>query len=211
LNEINARHFASSRAADNILFAVEPLNGRYPTLEESASWSVLMSHYDFDDQESSVRSERFVQLKRSHRPKFYRLIPANSATARVGESVAVPNGGGYIWSRIDVELSLIGNLHAVLYKAPALHLVVETEGGLTKAFRFLPATARSGFLLSRLVDSNDSLVRLMREMTVDQIQSIRVDSKDRRVGLFYRGAISFEFDKMVFDARDDRAAVIEAP
>ena len=46
LAELNAACLRSSQAASNILFGVEPIDGRFPSLEDGHSWPELLTRYD---------------------------------------------------------------------------------------------------------------------------------------------------------------------
>lgn len=45
LARLNRNHLLSENAPDNILFTLEPIDGRLPTLEDGLSWPAFMSHY----------------------------------------------------------------------------------------------------------------------------------------------------------------------
>jgi hypothetical protein len=120
--------------------------------------------------------------------------------------------GCYVKPRITGDrpvFGLLGKLRAALYKAPMLRLLVETAGKPPSRFRFLPAPARGGFLLSPLIDSNESFIRLMSGLPAAVVQSVRVVTAEPGAALFYQSEIYFEFSRIEFEGQDDLARAQE--
>ena len=43
--EKNRRHLVGKNSPDNIIFKLEPIDNRFPSLEDGASWPLLMANY----------------------------------------------------------------------------------------------------------------------------------------------------------------------
>jgi hypothetical protein len=156
LAEMNAAHMRSDYAADNLLFAVRTLDGRFPSLDDGCSWPELLTRYD-------VRgaAKDFVLLKKSALPREYHLVPLKDSPIRFAEPVALPTAGnGPIWAKLEINQTTLESLISAFYKPPSLTLAVSLRGGQRFYFRLIPGMARSGFLLSPLINDNASYVAL---------------------------------------------------
>ena len=123
LAAINAAHLWTAGAASNILFAVQPLDGRFPSLDDGLSWPELLTLYDLKGR--SDDGGRFLVLSRAAVPREYRLIPLRNTAARFGEPVILPGAtDGPVWVEIEIKKSLLGTVVSALYKPPVLMLTV---------------------------------------------------------------------------------------
>ena len=159
LAELNAAYLRTDRAASNILFAIQPMNHRFPTLDDARSWPELLTRYDLKGSVSS--NLPILLLVRSPTPREYHLTPLQNTTARFGESVIPPSvTNGLVWAEIDIKRSLMGTLITALYKPPVLELAVSLRGRGQHQFRLVPGMARSGFLLSPVVGDTTAFMLL---------------------------------------------------
>jgi len=160
LAELNASYLRSDRAASNILFRVEPTDNRFPSLEDGRSWPELLTRYDVRGTSDAVGS--YLLLSRSVAPREYRLTPLQNLPARFGEPVNPPSAtNGPVWVEMEIENSMAGSIISALYKPPVLSLTVSLRGGGRHDFRLVPALARSGFLLSPVIEDNMSFASLV--------------------------------------------------
>jgi hypothetical protein len=147
LAELNRAHLEGDGAPDRIYFSVLPLDGRYSSLDDGASWPELIARYRV----TRYLGDYAVMEKRPE-PIAVDLEPLLlDERASLGEQVLLPKTGAPIWAKIDVSPTLIGRVVSALYKLPPLYLVVKYADGSTEQSRFIPGEARAGFLLSPTV------------------------------------------------------------
>jgi hypothetical protein len=159
LAAMNAAHLRSARAASNILFAVQPLDGRFPSLDDGLSWPELLTLYDLKGR--SDDGGRFLLLTRAAVPREFRLIPLRNTAARFGEPVILPGAtDGPVWVEIEIKKSLLGTVVSTLYKPPVLMLTVSLPDHTERRYRIVPGMAGGGFLLSPLIADNRSFAAL---------------------------------------------------
>lgn len=158
LVEANRRHLIGPEAPVNVIFRVQPIDGRLPALEDGASWPALLGIYRpnrFLDQTLFLR-----RLEHAAGP----VDPKPMATAGyvLGERVAVPRpeAAALLFARIDVRPSLWGWLAALLLKPAELQIVIELETGEVRQYRLVAGMARSTFLLSPLIDGTPAFLGL---------------------------------------------------
>ena len=155
----NAAHLRTARAASNILFAIQPLDGRYPSLDDGRSWPELLTLYDIKG--TSDDRGTFLLLSRSAVPREFRLTPLQNTSARFGEPVTLPVAtNGPVWVEIEIKKSLAGTVVSTLYKPPVLMLTVSLQDHTQRRFRLVPGMAGGGFLLSPMIADNRSFAAL---------------------------------------------------
>lgn len=155
----NAAHLRTARAASNILFAIQPIDDRFPSLDDGRSWPELLTLYDIKG--ASDDRGTYLLLSRSSVPREYRLTPLRNTSARFGEPVTVPAAtNGPVWVEIEIKKSVAGTLVSSLYKPPVLMLTVSLPDHSQRRFRLVPGMAAGGFLLSPLVADNRSFAAL---------------------------------------------------
>jgi hypothetical protein len=103
----------------------------------------------------------YLLLSRSAVPREYHLTPLQNISARFGEPASPPFAtNGPVWAEIEINNSLVGNMLSTLYKPPMLLLTVSLRDGDQYDFCLVPAMARSGFLLSPVIEDNRSFAAL---------------------------------------------------
>jgi len=160
LAELNAAFLRSHCAASNLLFRIEPIDCRFPSLEDGRSWPELLTRYDFKG--TTDAEGTFLLLSRSAVPREYHLTPLQNTSACFGERVnPCSTTNGPVWAEIEIKKSVMGSIISALYKPPMLLLSVSLRDGGQYSFRLVPAMARSGFLLSPVIGDNMSFASLV--------------------------------------------------
>jgi hypothetical protein len=159
LLELNRRHLGGATAADRIYFSVAPIDGHYPSTEDGASWIDLMSRY-------RVVSflEPYAILEKRSTPVTVKTggVLLESGDGKLGDLIAIPSKNSPIWASIDIGPSWIGIAYGTLFKLPPLRFTIQYEDGTSSRYRFIPGTARAGFLLAPTVQSADDFAALQR-------------------------------------------------
>ena len=174
LEELNAAHLRIAHAPDCVLFDIDSVNNNFPSLEDGLSWLELLTRYDVKDV-----TGQFVILKRSPRPREYHLTSLADVPVRLGEPVTIVTNDGPLWAELEINKTFWGAVVATLYKPPALKLMVSLQDGRQLFFQVVPGMARSGFLLSPLIQDKASFVSLnspggWRNLTGLQIKSFAI-------------------------------------
>ena len=149
----NVAFYEGASAPEWVLFGIGGLDDRFPAAMEGALWPVLLRRY-----EPVRRAGALLVLHRRAVPLPDVLGPAQAVAARLNARFAVPAGATF--ARIAVRETALGRLAALLFRPPALKLRVTLAGGATQDYRFIPAIAAGGFLLSPAIDDADGFARL---------------------------------------------------
>jgi len=207
LAELNAAYLRSDRAASNLLFRIEPIDHRFPSLEDGRSWPELLTRYDIKNANETLGA--CVLLSRSAVPREYHLTPLQRTSVHFGEPVNPPSAtNGPIWAEIEMGKSLIGTAVSTLYKPPVLVLTVSIRTGEQFDFRLVPAMARSGFLLSPVIGdatsfawlaSTDGQARLAGQEVMSMTISARTQSGST---ICYQSPIQLRFYRLDYPRQD---------
>ena len=150
---------------ENIIFSLEPLDSRLPSLEDGASWPVLMQNYYLSDFKN-----KFLFLKRNttHTTATPKLL--KTETHRLGEVVNVPDVARKIYITLDLRPTIWGSLSMLFYKPTGLEITLHLKNGREKKYRMIANMAKSGFLLSPLIENTLEFAELYRQHEVDAKQ-----------------------------------------
>jgi hypothetical protein len=156
LAKLNADHLSGPKRPDNILFRVEPEDGRLPALEDGLSWPILINHYKVFG-----RDNLFIYLKKRGVPADYpSSTEIHKAEHNLGSTIVLSPTKGALFAQIDVEPTLLGKLLTIVYKPPALNIFIELADGRARGYRFIPGMAKAGFVLSPLVEDTLDFLKL---------------------------------------------------
>ncbi|TDY25467.1 hypothetical protein B0G81_5930 [Paraburkholderia sp. BL6665CI2N2] len=151
----NRRHLELS-PPETIFFGIDSIDQRFPSLEDSASWPLLLGKY-----EPVGLVGIYAELRKRARPVSVDAGPAEKwETASVGSSIPITHTGRPIWAYLDVKPTLLGRLLAAVYKDPPLYISVGFANRTSATYRMIPSIARTGFLLSPVISSAEDFVAL---------------------------------------------------
>jgi hypothetical protein len=153
LARMNARHLTGPDAPRTVFFQVGPIDGRLPALEDGASWVPLLENYD-------VRPEPSGYLVLQHRPSPRSVVVGGVTqflNGRIGRRVGLvePEPGTEWLANVDLQPTFLGRIRNLVWKGPQLRIEVRTADGATFVHRFIPAMARSDFVLSPYVGDTE--------------------------------------------------------
>lgn len=197
LAELNLRHLQGANAPDNIIFRVEPIDGRLPSLEDGLSWPALINGYSLrklDGQSAYLRRRTTESANLAGvEDDLY------SARHELGEEVTLPESSDPLFANIDIEPTLLGRVLSALYKLPELHLTTRLRDGRVKEYRVISNMMKTDFLITPLVQNAEEFALLTsggnKYLAGDEVKSITMSSEDRR-SLFWNKTYSLSLRKL---------------
>ena len=204
LAELNAAHLRSDRAPDHILFDLSTIDDRFAAQDDSLSWPELLTRYDITGAAESV-----ILMEKSGTARQYELTPIGETLARFDERIEIPSmSGGPIWVKIDIQRSLYGNIVAMLYRPTCVSLTLFTRSRKAIGGRLITATARSGFLLSPVVENRHSFFALASTNWQHELADLEVASAlisangEKGIASGYQSPIRLRFYRLDFQHQD---------
>lgn len=173
LIEKNKQHLQGKHKPDHIIFNIEPIDKRLPALEDGASWPLILKNY-----KPSQVSNNFLILDAKpdiSKPKKPTAL-ISSRQHQLGEEVFLPPNKGYLFAKISLKPTLWGKIAAVFYKPSPLMISMILQNGTEKNYRFIASMARSGFLISPLVENTRDFNALFNnpDFPEHRVKSIRI-------------------------------------
>ncbi|RXK55279.1 hypothetical protein ESB00_05110 [Oleiharenicola lentus] len=157
LARLNRDYFESERAPEFVLFKLQTVDDRLPSMDDPLVLDLLPQRYRY------LFTERgFTLWQRKAAPAGPAASPApvRSVTARLGEPVDLTDlGDRSVWVRIDYRLNLLGRVRRLLLKPPMMRLKVTDTTGAVSDHRLPAPIAATGFPLSPLVHDISEFLR----------------------------------------------------
>ena len=156
LAQLNEQHLRGNSAPDNVLFRVQPIDGRIPSLEDGLSWPALFDNYTVTKLDNDLAYLRKKQV--IHSSSAFDVI--HEGTHKIGEDVVLPITSAPVYAELDIKPTLLGKLLGIVFKPPQLKLTLKLKDGTSKDYRVLSNMMHSGFFISPLVKNTKDFVFL---------------------------------------------------
>jgi len=209
LAQANADHLLKDPPS-RIYFKLDPIDHRYPSLDDGASWLPMLGSYTPASLESG-----YAVLERSRQPAAA-LQPRDveRTSAKVGQEVVVPEGNDPVWVTMDIRPTFAGRLMSTLYKLPKLSIKMRYENGDTADFRLIAGATQTGFLLSPTVADARDFIALASSQQQDLLHKRKVvaftvygDSGTRRL---WNASYPVTFGRLVIPASAEADRILAA-
>jgi hypothetical protein len=176
LAERNAEFFRSPQAPDYLLFQMQTIDDRFPTIDDNLALFEILQRYVPDAAEHSLLLLR--KEKPARNPEF---ITFKSEIIRFNEEFSVPQRFPYEILSLDIRPTLAGRLRANLFRSPYLFITVKTKSGDSFTFRLIPGPAQKGFLLTPFVRTTADFIRLFGPASGNVVTSfiVKTDNPGR--------------------------------
>jgi dolichol-phosphate mannosyltransferase len=186
LAQLNAEWLDKSRPP-YVLFDLEAIDHQLPSMQDGASWPLLLAHYEVKGQ-----AGKHLILQRRPSPSSAALTLLTTRSARFGEKVPLPSQE-LVFARFAVALTRRGKFESVFYKTPPLQIRVGLADGTEKKFRFIRRMAESEFLLSPLVQKAGDFAALYAGKNPHAVRWIVVETKQPDGSAAYEAVYGMEF------------------
>lgn len=157
LIRLDEQHLRHAQAPDNLLFRLETVDNRFPSLDDGMSWPAMLDNYSV-----AGAAHDWVHLVKKQRSSTAasRYIFLAKTDAALGAEVPLPSASGPIFAEIIEKPSAVGKLASLVYKQPILRLKVSLRNGKQSTYRVHSNMMQTGFFISPLITSNADFVRL---------------------------------------------------
>ena len=154
---LNEDFYLSGKAPQYVLATLEPIDQRFPPLEDSLLFRDLLINYDLRGIEGGFL---LLHVRAHENP---RLTLLSEATVRPGQQIALNSfGETNLWLQINVEPAPIGRLRQLLYQSPKPRLRFWSAATAKSPQEFCaPASMlAAGFVASPLLVNDEDLLAL---------------------------------------------------
>jgi hypothetical protein len=153
----------------NVVFKVEPLDDRMPSLDDGVSWPVIYQKYKpvtlKNDFLFLKRDERFITLNEK--------VLASKSVHQLSEIVTIPKSEYPVMAEISIRQSIIGKLLNILYKPSQLSITLYLVNGDIKKYRLIASMAKTGLLITPLIENTTEFTRLYAGINFIKNKTVR--------------------------------------
>jgi len=155
LMRVNEEFYLSKQAPEYVLFALRPVDKKFPLLEDAMTLRALLLNYELAEQEEPFL---LLKLKTTARPDTALL---KEGTVRTGEMVSLQEfGETNLWLELQVEPTVRGRAQELIFKSAKLRLAISRGYTTIQVVRYsapVPMLA-AGFVASPLLVTHADVV-----------------------------------------------------
>lgn len=157
LAKMNAEHLSRDDRPENLIFNIEPIDGRYSAMDDGLSWPEIWKNYDLRG--SAKAGLILVESKASRTVDYedYKTI-----IGRLDQEISIGGGEDLVWAEIDVKKNAIGRLLGFAFRGPILVIEIKSDDGVIKRYRYLEQVGSAGFLVSPRIDTTSDFEAVSR-------------------------------------------------
>lgn len=156
LAQLNEQHLRRENAPDNIIFRVQPVDARIPTIDDGMSWPALFDNYSvykYDSDLAYLRKKNVIQ-NRSNLDVIYQ------GSIEIGKDFRLPDSSAPVFAEITYKPTFLGAIWSTAFKPPMLSLALKMQDGSTRTYRISSSMMQSGFFISPLIENTKDFVML---------------------------------------------------
>ena len=179
----NERFYQSEAAPDFVIFKLEPLDQRFPPLEDSRVLRELLTNYEL------AGSEGDYLLLRKKLTANLRMTLVRKGELHAGEKLDLQSfSDAMLWIEIELRPTLYGRLLTFFYKPPKTTLNVWTQANpaTLKEFRAPAFMLSAGFLANPLISNNEEVSNLLTGTKDDAVEALSVESAPSALAAWQR-------------------------
>ncbi len=184
LDAIN-RSFLERTKPDFVLARLQPIDNRWPTLEDSGALSIMVSDYL-----PHLQEKGWLLLKRRHEP----LTPGTNVERSVNVStewnqrIALTHDHeSPVWVSVSIKPTFLGRLIGLLYQPPAVRMEIRLHNGTEQQARLPISMAQSAFVINPSIPEERMFQARMNVLgEVPQVQSFRIVPVGRLAQICYQ-------------------------
>ncbi|MCD6404803.1 MAG: hypothetical protein J7M19_03145 [Planctomycetes bacterium] len=175
----NAAFFEGDDAPRFVIFKLEPIDERFPAMEDSGALKVILRDYAPLFAEGGYLL--FEKCAAAGRAEGGKVLLEREVGFNEPVDISTLDGKCLLLG-LDIGYSASGKMRKFFYKAPPVFLDVRTADGQTYKFRIIPAMARSGFVIRPFFRGQEDLLGWYTGADLPRIVSFAVvlRPRDRR-------------------------------
>jgi hypothetical protein len=167
----NLDFYRSPSRPSYVLFSLETIDGRFPTLDDALLLPYILANY-----QPVLAEHHFLLMERTPEPpRNVSYDRVYSASLDIGQKLDMTTwNNSPLFLRINSTPTLLGRILTLLYQPPAYKLEVELHEGGKRTFRFVRGMTSQGFLVNPLLENNADILDLLSGENQKKVRSIAI-------------------------------------
>ncbi len=178
LASLNERYIRGSNAPDNILFRVETIDHRFPSLDDGISWPTLLNRYEIYGYDEYL--DLFYLRKKAEAKGDLFDDETVDIQGNFQQEISLPDSEEVLFAEFDIKPTLFGRAMSIIYKRPKIEISIVLESGRSRTYRIIPGMAKSGFIISPLIERTREFIFLNKPyqsyLSPNRVKSIVISS-----------------------------------
>lgn len=151
------------RAPSYLFFSLDTADGRLVAQDSALAQLEILHRYEVQNfvsdrlgmDYSPHRGKLFLRRVNNREPLVN--VPISARTVSIGDWIEIPHDvPNPMWVRINVDRGFLASLVTLAYKPPQYRIEILFKNGTRQAYKFVPQTAATGFLMNPLILENDA-------------------------------------------------------
>ncbi len=209
LLQINRDYLLGDTRPDNIIFRIQPIDRRLPSLEDGLSWPFLLTAY----QPGQLFKGYLFLKQRTIEPRLTaRLAPLSKTRHAFGEAIPIPDTDSPLMARIQLKPSWLGRLASLFYKPSQLQIKLTLQRGRPRTYRLISQMAKTEFMLSPLIENSFEFQHLYLNdgaLTAKKVKSIMLVAPENPG--FWKDSFKLELMALELPAQPHSQPTLPAP
>lgn len=169
LQDLNLAFYESEQRPEFLLLKMETIDERFPALDDATLLPYVLGNY-----KPISKDGEYLVLQTSIRNNYSNatLTPVHEQTVAFGDTLNLPSyNNALLIMQVDIKPTLFGKITSFIFQSPILSLHTVTNGMKT-SYRFIPAMAKRGLVISPLLRTNDDIMQYFSGAMIDHASSI---------------------------------------
>jgi len=157
LAEKNKQHLLKVNAPDHIIFKIQPIDNRLASLEDGASWPIILSKY------KPIGYKDDYLILKNKQNYDYKFKTISKVSSCLGDVISVPKAKGIIFAKVSIKLTSLGKLMKLFFKPSLLYINLHLADKNKVKKRFIADMGQSEFLISPFISNTEEFLMLYTE------------------------------------------------
>ena len=153
LQDVNLTYYKSEKRPEYVLFKMETIDGRFPTLDDASLLSYILGNYKPVAKEAGY----LVLQSSSDNSRNAEPVLIHEQDIAFGESLDLSAyKNRTVIMKVAVRPTIVGLMMKFIFQSPIVTLNTKVNGKLT-SYRFIPSMAERGFVICPLLLTNEDV------------------------------------------------------
>jgi hypothetical protein len=204
LINLNSKFLSNPNSPDNILFRIQTIDNRLPSMDDGLSYINLIQNYNLYKldkgllyfKKTNSNKKNFLNFKNTDIVKFNKTFVLNK------------NIDNPIFCKIIIKPTILGKIYNILYKPNEMYIIYYLRNNQKIKYRIIPNMLKTGIFLFPLINNSDNFLELLNNNYTNTIDSIGLSTDSFAINYLWEKEIiinKYEFinnNKKIINLKD---------
>jgi hypothetical protein len=157
LIEDNFNHINNTNAPDNILFRIQTIDNRLPSIDDGVSWLAILEKYDLIKMKSGLL---YFKKKKTYTKNH--IIKYKTLKYKFNQPIINNfSNNEIIFAKIEINNNFLGDIYNFIYKPQEFYIEYYFQDKTIKKYRIIPNMLKNGVCIYPFVSNTESFLKLI--------------------------------------------------